>query len=358
MNSSQLNPAVLLFCGCILCLVVSLFIYIRNCFDRTKKMEERLSISKTLERCIKALSSDVDINVAINNLLSVINEYFKADRSYIFEIIEDGKIVQNTYEYVREGVSVQIDNLQDVPIEAVSEWMPYFENDEVYFMANLEQEKGRDSYEILEDQDIDNLIAVPLKKNKEIIGFLGVDNPKDHFDDPTLLSSIQYFITNSLERREKQQQLEDLIYRDMLTGLYNRNKYISLVDQYDGKLLKNIGIVYMDLNDLKETNDMYGHIAGDNLICQAAAALKAVFPERSFRVGGDEFVVADSEVEKDLFFNKVEQLQKEMDSRKVSVSMGALWEEKQNDIVDMLKQADNIMYEAKRNHHLMQEESK
>lgn len=318
------------------------------------EIEERLSISMTLAHSVKALSSDVDIDVAINNLLGVINEYFDADRSYIFEIIENGKILQNTYEYVKEGVSVQIDNLQSIPIEVIAEWMECFMKDEVYFMSNLEQEKGCESYDILQEQDIDRLLAVPLKKDNEIIGFLGVDNPRNHFDDPTLLSSIQYFITNSLERREKQQQLEDLIYRDMLTGLYNRNKYIKLVDAYDGKMLHNIGVAYIDLNGMKKTNDMYGHEAGDDLLRRAASAIAAVFPGNAFRVGGDEFVIARAEIAETVFFQKIEQLQKEMDNRQVSVSIGALWQGEQNDIVDMLKQADNMMYEAKRKHHSMQ----
>ena len=321
------------------------------------EIEERLSISMTLERSVKALSSDVDIDVAINNLLGVINEYFDADRSYIFEIIENGKILQNTYEYVREGVSVQIDNLQSVPIEVIAEWMECFGKDEVYFMSNLEQEKGCESYDILQEQDIDRLLAVPLKRDNEIIGFLGVDNPRNHYDDPTLLSSIQYFITNSLERREKQQQLEDLIYRDMLTGLYNRNKYIKLVDAYDGKMLHNIGVAYIDLNGMKKANDMYGHEAGDDLLRRAASAIAAVFPGNGFRVGGDEFVVARAEIEEIVFSKKIEQLQGEMDNRQVSVSIGALWKEEQNNIVDMLKQADNIMYEAKRKYHSMQNET-
>lgn len=321
------------------------------------EIEERLSISMTLERSVKALSSDADIDVAINNLLGVINEYFDADRSYVFEIIENGKIVRNTYEYVREGVSVQIDNLQSVPIEVIAEWMECFEKDEVYFMSNLEQEKGCESYDILQEQDVDRLLAVPLKRDNEIIGFLGVDNPRNHYDDPTLLSSIQYFITNSLERREKQQQLEDLIYRDMLTGLYNRNKYIKLVDAYDGKMLHNIGVAYIDLNGMKKTNDMYGHEAGDDLLRRAASAIAAVFQGNAFRVGGDEFVVAQAEIEETVFSKKIEQLQREMDNRQVSVSIGALWKEEQNNIVDMLKQADDIMYEAKRKHHSMQNET-
>ena len=318
------------------------------------EIEERLSISMTLNQCVKALSSDVDIDVAINKLLGVINEYFEGDRSYIFQLSEDGKTLKNTYEYVKEGITAQIENLQAVPIEAISTWMECFQRDEVYFMSNIEQENGSEAHDILQEQPIDRRFAVPLKEKKKIIGFLGVDNPQNHYDDATLLSSIQYFIINSIERKERQQQLEDLSYRDMLTGLYNRNKYIMVVESYNGKSLHNVGVAYIDLNGLKKMNDVHGHESGDGLICRAASAIMAVFPETGFRVGGDEFVIAKAEISEEQFLRKMDQLHEEMESRQVSVSVGVLWREEENDIVGMLKQADNIMYEAKRKYHLME----
>lgn len=315
------------------------------------EIEERLSISVTLNECVKTLSSGEDIDVAVNNLLGVINGYFDADRCYIFRILEDGKTLQNTYEYVREGVSAQIENLQEVPIDVISVWMECFEKDEIYFMSNIEQETGFESYDMLQEQEVDRLLAVPLKKQKKIIGFLGVDNPRNHYDDATLLSSIQYFITNSMDRKERQQQLENLSYRDMLTGLYNRNKYIMVLESYTGKTLHHVGTAYIDLNGLKKINDLYGHEAGDREICQAASAIAAVFPESSFRVGGDEFVILETEIPEEEFRKKMDELHTVMESRKVSVSNGILWRAEEHDIVDMLKQADNIMYDAKEKYH-------
>ena len=348
--------------------IAMIFMYIASMSEQNQEMyqllkkkteiEERLSISVTLNQCVKALSSDVDIDVAVDNLLGVINGYFNGDRSYIFEIIEDGKVLQNTYEYVREGVSAQIENLQAVPIDVISLWMECFEKDEVYFMSNIEQENGSESYDMLQEQQVDRLLAVPLKKKNKIVGFMGVDNPRKHYDDPTLLSSIQYFIINSMERKERQQQLEDLSYRDMLTGLYNRNKYIRVVESYDGKRLHNIGVAYIDLNGLKKMNDVYGHEAGDDLICRAASAIAAVFPGSAFRVGGDEFVVAQAEISEAAFLKQIDRLHKEMENRQVSVSIGVLWKEEQNNVIGMLKQADNIMYDAKRKYHLMQGETR
>ena len=103
---------------------------------------------------VKELSSDLDMDVAIQNLLGVINAYFRVDRTYIFEISADGKTLKNTYEYVSDGVSAQIENLQEVPIDVISVWIDHFQKDEVYFMSTVEQEKGSESYEMLQEQDV------------------------------------------------------------------------------------------------------------------------------------------------------------------------------------------------------------
>ncbi len=53
----------------------------------------------------------------------------------------------------------------------------------------------------------------------------------------------------------------------------------------------------MDLNELKKVNDEQGHEAGDSYIRRAAQQIVAVFPEHTYRIGGDEFVVLYPEIE-------------------------------------------------------------
>lgn len=70
----------------------------------------------------------------------------------------------NTYEYTAEGVTRQIDNLQSVPLSVIAVWMDKFENGQVYYIADAEQEKGYPTYEMLVEQNIKRLLTVPLKK--------------------------------------------------------------------------------------------------------------------------------------------------------------------------------------------------
>lgn len=315
--------------------------------------KEQLEISKMLNRCVLELTSDADINTAINNLLMVISDYFESDRCYIFEADYDKQIVINTYEYAKPGVSKEIDNLQEVPISTISEWMEKFEKNEVYYISGLEQEKSQDAHDILDSQKIDSLLAVPIysKGKRDIIGFLGVDNPKEHCTDPTLLSSIQYFVTNSLLIKDEQDKLKYLSYKDGLTNIYNRNKYIEVLDASEGRKVEKTGVLYMDLNGLKTANDIYGHAAGDRLICTAAHYMQKIFTDMVYRVGGDEFVIIDTGIEKNEFINKMKKLCELLEKNRVSVSIGMLWRQSSDSLEKMLKEADRRMYEEKEKYH-------
>lgn len=310
-----------------------------------------LEISIVLNQCIAELTTEADINIAIHNLLAIINNYFSADRCYIFETDYEKNIIINTYEYVNGGVTAQKDKLQEVPIEAISQWMKIFKEEKPYYVSDINNEKGTESYNILREQNINSLIAVPLKRDGDIIGFLGVDNPASHYNDATLLSSIQYFVTNSLEKKAQQEKLHYLSYRDMLTKIYNRNKYISVVEAAKDQVLKNVGVAYIDLNGLKAMNDNYGHSKGDMLICTAASVLTDIFPDNCYRVGGDEFVVVMKNIEYSKYNEKINKVKENMKLNNVSISIGVLYRENVGNLEELLKSADKLMYMEKEEYH-------
>lgn len=312
------------------------------------QLAEKLEIATVLNRCVEKLSgSGHDLNKATNELLEVINDYFDADRSYIFELDTARKVVVNTHEFVRGGVSAEKDNLQEVPVEIIASWMEAFEREEIYFMADIEQVKGTEQYEVLKQQDIQSLLAVPLRREKRTIGFLGVDNPRAHFKDPTLLSSIQFFVTNSLEQKKIQERLYRLSYQDTLTGLDNRNRYMELLEAGKGAHLQQVGSIYMDLNGLKRCNDRFGHAAGDALICRAADALNEVFPGEACRIGGDEFVVILCPIPEECFTAQVAELRSALVRHGVDAAIGSVWKQEVGDLPAFLREADDRMYKEK-----------
>ena len=312
------------------------------------QLAEKLEIATVLNRCVEKLSgSGHDLDKATHELLGVINDYFCADRSYVFELDTARDVAVNTHEFVRDGVSAEKDNLREVPMKVISSWMEAFERDGIYFMENVEQVKGAEQYNELKRQSVQSLLAVPLQREKHIIGFLGVDNPRAHSQDPTLLSSIQFFVTNSLEQKKVQEKLYRLSYQDTLTGLDNRNRYMELLEAGKGLTLEQAGGIYMDLNGLKHCNDRLGHAAGDALICRAADALNEVFPGEACRIGGDEFVVICCPVTQERFEQQVADLRAALARRDVDAAVGSVWEPVVEDMDAFLHEADERMYREK-----------
>ena len=316
------------------------------------QIAEKLEIATVLNRCVEKLSTGGrDLDKATNELLGVISDYFAADRSYIFELDRERNVIVNTHEAVREGVSEEKDNLQEVPLEAVAEWIEAFEREGVYFLPDLEQKKGQLIYDVLAPQNIHTLLAVPLLRDHVVTGFLGVDNPRAHYDDATLLASIQFFVTNSLDRKKQQAYLEKLSYRDMLTGLYNRNRYIERLEAYKQVQDQQIGAIYIDLNGLKKVNDEQGHRAGDELIVRAAGTIAGIFAEDAYRVGGDEFVVILLDVSREDFARKTEQLRRQMQENSVDASIGGVWQASTENLENLLRLADENMYREKKRYY-------
>ncbi len=338
-----------------------ILMYITAASEQNKELErisksreeiaEQLQISSVLNRCVKELSSDKDENQAISNLLEIVNGYFDADRTYIFEIDSEKNVMYNTYEYVKGMVTEQIDNLQGISLDIISIWMEKFKQSKAYFIPDLELEKETPHYEILKMQDITSLLVVPLINAGVVTGFFGVDNPKEHYEDATLLSFIQFFISCSLERKKEKEYLKYLSYRDMLTNLYNRNRYIELLDVYKKRKAVCTGVAYIDLNGLKQINDQKGHEAGDEHIRAAAAIIAEIFPEQAYRSGGDEFVVISCEIQNQEFSDRMKLLRERMNAADISISAGSVWKEEIDDLNAVLKTADMEMYQEKEEYH-------
>lgn len=98
-----------------------------------------------------------------------------------------------------------------------------------------------------------------------------------------------------LEQGLKYDLVSKLAYSDGLTGLGNRTAYLEQLEEYIGnaKEFEQIGIVYLDVNNLKKVNDNQGHEVGDQLIKVTAKIVQDSFGKfgKSFRIGGDEFCV-------------------------------------------------------------------
>lgn len=321
--------------------------------DITKDQKElnalrnQLSIEETTIRCIKTLTEEKDINQAIHKLLSIIGDFHKANRAYIFEFNKENTYIYNTYEWCAKGVSKEIDNLQEIPIEVIANWIKMFEKEGEFYISSLQKDIKENAleYQILEAQGIDSLMAAPLKKDGKIIGFLGVDNPSENINNSYLLHTVPLFILDDLDKRRMINELERQSYIDTLTDLYNRNKYNQVIKSLQKSNLDSVGIMYADLNGLKYANDTYGHEYGDYIIGKTAKLLKKHFNDCIYRIGGDEFICICPNIEKADFDKKLEAIRRTLEiENEFSLSIGQIWTQEIDDIVKQIQYCDELMY--------------
>lgn len=145
------------------------------------------------------------------------------------------------------------------------------------------------------------------------------------------------------------QRLIQLSFRDTMTGLYNRNKFNQILHKGRSPQERDLplGIAYFDLNGLKEVNDRLGHDAGDHLIVKTANHINRFFPDKTYRIGGDEFVVIDRESDEETFRNRIDTLSKIMKDDGVAIAVGIRWRNRAENIAELFHEADRLMYEDK-----------
>lgn len=164
--------------------------------------------------------------------------------------------------------------------------------------------------------------------------------------------------------RQKTEVIQYIAYTDALTGLPNRahlNERLEM-EMVNARQGKSEGVVmFIDLDDLKTVNDIYGHTRGDELIIMAGTRIVAEAGRRAFvaRIGGDEFIVLiPGENDRQQVAHIADKMiaafgpEYEMIGERfqMSASIGIVLYPADGDTAEeILKNADNAMYAAKRN---------
>lgn len=84
-------------------------------------------------------------------------------------------------------------------------------------------------------------------------------------------------------------QKGNLAFYDTLTGIKNRTYYDMIIRPT--YCVKECYVAYVDINNLKQCNDKFGHAAGDELILNVVEQLKKIKVKELCRIGGDEFIL-------------------------------------------------------------------
>nr|UWI50618.1 sensor domain-containing diguanylate cyclase [Clostridioides difficile] len=325
-------------------------------FDITEVTNEKIELKNGLKRehvlveCIRELYRNHETIDAANYVLEQVGKLFLAERSYIFLIHGDN--VSNIAEWCKEGITPQIDNLQNLPQSDFAIWINMFQKQENVIIHDLEDLKltMEPEYEFLAQQGIKRMIMVPLKRNGKLTGCMGLDNLSPNLIENavTFFETLSYFIMIAMSRNENEEVLYRMSYLDILTSFYNRNRYIHDIDKLVGKT-NSVGVVYLDVNGLKEINDNFGHDYGDELLKTCAKIIQSSFETGSYyRIGGDEFVIICTDITEAKFNEKVQKLKNNFMNDECKAAIGYKWEENCENIKSTIKNAEELMYADKK----------
>lgn len=348
----------------VICEILILLLYcgfyitkVRRISKKSNELNEDLNASNTLIQCVRKLSNDLYKESTIDEILQIICEFYQAERCYVLDLDMDNKKVNGIFEYGKRHDDIHIENMVRLCLGHTDLINQFFENQKSYYIEDVTHEIPYTSpiYASFMQQKIHSIIVVPFMDHKQIKGVFAVDNPKQNYYQKDFLESLCFFIKTAMEREKEKTKLKNLSYVDSLTYAQNRNHFNEYLEQNRNKELHSLGVIYLDLNGLKEINDKMGHIAGDTLIISASYALQEIFLDNSYRVGGDEFVVIEQDVSELLFFDQYAKLLKRMKELEISVATGCVWKETCPNLSETLQEADQKMYEDKKRYYSLAE---
>lgn len=348
----------------VICEILILLLYcgfyitkVRRISKKSNELNEDLNVSNTLIQCVRKLSNDLYKESTIDEILQIICEFYQAERCYVLDLDMDNKKVNGIFEYGKRHDDIHIENMVRLCLGHTDLINQFFENQKSYYIEDVTHEIPYTSpiYASFMQQKIHSIIVVPFMDHKQIKGVFAVDNPKQNYYQKDFLESLCFFIKTAMEREKEKTKLKNLSYVDSLTYAQNRNHFNEYLEQNRNKELHSLGVIYLDLNGLKEINAKMGHIAGDTLIITASYALQEIFLDNSYRVGGDEFVVIEQDVSELLFFDQYAKLLKRMKELEISVATGYVWKETCSNLSETLQEADQKMYEDKKRYYSLAE---
>lgn len=208
------------------------------------------------------------------------------------------------------------------------------------------------------------VISTPIILEGSLYGFLIMNSRQSNVYDAFDIEIMEYMRNQLASVISKHKLFEKTLYLsryDHLTNIFNRNYFESVFEQLiRSKHEKTFYFVLFDLNDLKQVNDIYGHLAGDAIITCFADGLQSKLEEEDFlgRYGGDEFVGVFFHKTKEILENEFQNLRRIFQNQPISFEKGTItcdfsygfaqYPQEGNTFKELVKIADERMYDSKK----------
>ncbi|MBN2652977.1 MAG: PAS domain S-box protein [Spirochaetales bacterium] len=222
------------------------YIAIKEDITDLKEQELQIDYQSRLQSILINLASEYinapldKLDEIINRSLAEIGRFVESDRSYIFKYDWEKDICNNTYEWCREGIEPQIDELQGIPNEFVKWWVDAHKTGKTLYVEDVFDLSEDDGVrQVLEPQGVKSLMTIPMFSCGECIGFLGFDSVVHYHDytekEEMLLKIFSEMIVNVENRIMAEEKV--VLNESRFRALEDNSESITQIIGIDGKAL-------------------------------------------------------------------------------------------------------------------------
>ncbi len=312
--------------------------------SRREEAKENFEIAMT--KCLEILSMS-DRDKSIQAFLALLGQYYHSQLVYIYQFDSENNTMTNNYSWLAKDCTKVIPKEGDSKdIKHFLNWLESAHGEEIVYIDYEGNNYPLIDSEIYEKYHMKNLVLSKLwDKDKNLMGIVGLSNCEQVIQDDRLLKAISRFMTERFNEQSMMRAMENLHEIDLLTGFYNRNMYAEKLASIHKNPPKSLGILFVNINGLRKTNEYFGFEVGDVQIKKTSLALKDFFHNDFYRISGDEFVGFIPECDKSEFEKNVDELQLRLKSKHddTTFSLGHAWDQGNYKVTDLVKIADTVM---------------
>ena len=313
-----------------------------------------------IKTCIKLRETD-DFQDAMNSIIKDIRKM--CDSSACSILLTDFEARKCSMLCVDHDDSFAMGNddivFMDEFYEIVETWRDLMAGSNCYIVTNENdmkevEEKDPKWAASMKISGIYNVVLYPLRLNDRILGYIWACNfnRKKIRIIKEVMEINAFLLSTEIANHQMYEKLNIMSRYDMLTGVLNRNAMNNRIEESKegiSPFTEDYGIVFVDVNGLKMTNDQKGHLAGDELIKSVANRLMEIFDGYEiYRAGGDEFMVVAENCPRNKFEYLVSKLkEQDINSDDPKFAVGSFYDDSAHNIGAALRNADASMYNDK-----------
>jgi len=295
---------------------------------RLYEEEQRLSTQrKTVAEVGRTIAAILDLDTLLSRVVHLIAQGFGYYRVHIFQIDPDSEYAVYKAGIGKAGLAIVEEGLRlKIGEEGLVGWVA--QHGEPVLVPDVSQDPRYYSHPDLPDTHSE--LDVPIRAGEKVIGVLDVQSRElDAFDESDLatLETLAHQLAVAMENARLYEETQQLAITDGLTGLYNLRYFYEALEkeiQRSERCHRSVSLIILDIDNFKAYNDLYGHLAGDDLLKELAQLMSKVTrrTDTLARYGGEEFVVILPETETEGARLLAERLQVKVREHRFSIQDG------------------------------------